>query len=224
MIKFSCEREIFRVYIIFLKKFQKAIAKSIKMGYTTERYHESGLQNPLSIADMAFFTEKLSKMPKVRNFMAQNQKGVVAVVKALAEPLADEFGYILWDVEFVKEGAQRILRITIDSEEGITVDDCEKMHRAIDPVLDEADPIEEAYYLEVSSPGIERELKTDMHIGYCVGADVEVKLYAPRDGSKVFRGELLPLDENGNIVILCGENEIVFERATVAKLKTVYEF
>lgn len=156
--------------------------------------------------------------------MANNQKGVAQVVKALAQPLADEFGYILWDVEFVREGSQRILRITIDSEEGITVDDCEKMHRAIDPVLDEADPIEEAYFLEVSSPGIERELRTDEHIAYCVGADVEVRLYAPRDGSKVYRGELLPINEAGNIMLLCGEEAVEFERAAVAKIKTVFEF
>ena len=156
--------------------------------------------------------------------MAQNQKGVAQTVRTLAEPIAEQFGYILWDVEFVREGSRRILRITIDSEEGITVDDCEKMHRAIDPVLDEADPIEEAYYLEVSSPGIERELRTDEHIFYCVGADVEVRLYAPRDGSKVFCGELLPLNEKGNIVILCGENEMEFERSSVAKIKTVFDF
>ena len=156
--------------------------------------------------------------------MAKNPKGVAQTVTELAEPIAKELGYILWDVEFVREGSRRILRITIDSEEGITVDDCEKMHRAMDPVLDEADPIEEAYYLEVSSPGIERDLRTDEHIFYCVGADVEVRLYAPRDGSKVFCGELLPLHEKGNIVILCGENEIEFERSDVAKLRTVFNF
>lgn len=156
--------------------------------------------------------------------MAQNQKGVVGVVTKLAEPLAEEFGYILWDVEYVKEGTQRILRITIDSEEGIGVDDCEKMHRAIDPVLDEADPIEEAYFLEVSSPGIERELRTDMHLELCAHADVEVKLYAPKDGCKVFRGELLPVAEDGSIVILVGDKEISFARAEVAKIKTVFEF
>ncbi len=156
--------------------------------------------------------------------MAQNQKGVAQVVRQLAQPLADEFGYILWDVEFVKEGAQRILRITIDSEEGIGVDDCERMHRAIDPLLDEADPIDVSYCLEVSSPGIERELKTDEHIAYCTGADVEVRLFAPRDGSRVFRGELMPLDEAGNVVIRMGEDEVAFERAAVAKIKTVFEF
>ena len=86
------------------------------------------------------------------------------------------------------------------------------------------DPIEEAYYLEVSSPGIERELRTDEHIDYCVGADVEVRLYAPVNGSKVFRGELLPLAENGAVEILAGEQKLTFERASVAKIKTVFEF
>ena len=156
--------------------------------------------------------------------MAQKPKGVAEVVRALAEPIADSFGYMLWDVEFAREGSKRILRLTIDSEEGVGVDDCEKMHRAIDPVLDEADPIEEAYYLEVSSPGIERELRTDEHIDYCVGADVEVRLYAPVNGSKVFRGELLPLAENGAVEILAGEQKLTFERASVAKIKTVFEF
>ena len=84
--------------------------------------------------------------------MAKNTKGIADKVRELAEPLADELGIWVWDVEFVKEGARRVLRITVDSEEGITIDDCEKLHRAIDPVLDEADLIEEQYYLEVSSP------------------------------------------------------------------------
>ena len=156
--------------------------------------------------------------------MAQNQKGVAQTVRTLAEPIAEQFGYILWDVEFVREGSRRILRITIDSEEGITVDDCEKMHRAIDPVLDAADPIEEAYYLEVSSPGIERELRTDAHLLYCEGADVEVRLYAPLNGSKSFRGELLPLGENGQISISVAGKTLEFERSAVAKIKTVFEF
>ena len=156
--------------------------------------------------------------------MAQKQKGVTEVVKELALPLAEEFGYILWDVEFVREGSKKILRLTIDAEEGVTVDDCEKMHRAIDPVLDAADPIEEAYYLEVSSPGIERELRTDAHLLYCEGADVEVRLYAPLNGSKSFRGELLPLGENGQISISVAGKTLEFERSAVAKIKTVFEF
>lgn len=145
-------------------------------------------------------------------------------VAALAEPLAEEFGYFLWDVEYVKEGGRRILRITIDSEEGIYIEDCEKMHRALDPILDEADPIEEAYYLEVSSPGIERELRTDMHIDACEGWDVEVKLYAPIDGAKMFRGKLLPLAENGDVRIETATGERSFPRASVAKIQTYFEF
>ena len=150
-------------------------------------------------------------------------KGVANVVRGLAETVADELGYYIWDVEFVKEGARKILRITIDNEDGITIEDCEKFHRAIDPVLDEADPIEEAYYLEVSSPGIERELKTEMHISACEGWLVEVKLYAPINGSKVFKGILCECPE-GKVIIRCGENEMEFESASVAKINTVHEF
>ena len=156
--------------------------------------------------------------------MKKSNGGVVGAVTKIAEPLAEELGYFLWDVEYVKEGADMYLRITIDSEEGIDIDDCEKMHRAIDPLLAEADPIDVAYHLEVSSPGIERELRTDAHIEMCEGADVEVRLFAPRNGSKVYRGELLPLEENGEVAILVGEEKIIFPRATVAKIKTVFEF
>lgn len=155
--------------------------------------------------------------------MAKNPS-IAERVAALAEPLAEEFGYFLWDVEYVKEGGRRILRITIDSEEGIYIEDCEKMHRALDPILDEADPIEEAYYLEVSSPGIERELRTDMHIDACEGWDVEVKLYAPIDGAKMFRGKLLPLAENGDVRIETAGGERAFPRASVAKIQTYFEF
>ena len=114
---------------------------------------------------------------------------VAAVVRQLAEPLAERLGYDLWDVEFVKEGADYCLRITIDSPQGITIDDCERMHLAIDPVLDEADPIEGSYRLEVSSPGVERGLKTPRHMAACEGWTVEVRLYAPADGSKCHIGE-----------------------------------
>ena len=155
--------------------------------------------------------------------MAKNPS-IVAVVEELITPVAEELGYFVWDVEYVKEGGRKILRITIDSEEGITVDDCEKLHRAIDPVLDEADPIEEAYYLEVSSPGIERDLKTDMHISACEGWDVEVRLYAPIDNAKLFRGKLLEMGENGEIRIDIGGTVREFQRSAVAKIQTYFEF
>ncbi len=154
--------------------------------------------------------------------MAKNAS-VAETVRRLAEPVAEEMGCWLWDVEFVKEGARRVLRITIDSEEGVGIEDCEKMHRAIDPLLDEADPIEEQYYLEVSSPGLERELKTDEHIYACEGWDVEVRLYAPIEGSKLFRGVLLPLEEDEKIRIDANGRVMEFDRKTVAKLMTYFE-
>lgn len=156
----------------------------------------------------------------------KNSGSVAATVRKLAEPVAEELGYELWDVEFVKEGADYYLRITIDSSEGITIDDCERMHRAIDPILDEADPIESSYHLEVSSPGIERELKTDRHIEACEGWDVEVRLFAPMDGAKSFTGELLPLGENREVCIACDPDGTVraFPRASVASLRTRYCF
>ncbi len=155
--------------------------------------------------------------------MAKNS-GIAERVREMAEPLAEEIGIWVWDVEYVKEGARRVLRITVDSEEGIDINQCEQLHRAIDPLLDEADLIEEQYYLEVSSPGIERELKNDIHIEACEGWDVEVKLYAPKDGSKLFRGVLLPLGESGELRIAAGENVIEFPRDTVAKISTYFEF
>ena len=156
--------------------------------------------------------------------MAKNAKSISEIVRGLAEPLAEELGCWVWDVEFVKEGTRKILRITIDAEDGIDINVCEQLHRAIDPLLDEADPIEEAYYLEVCSPGIERELKTQMHIDACEGWDVEVKLYAPIDGAQVFRGVLLPCGDNGEICIDASGKTIVFERAAVAKINTYFEF
>lgn len=155
-----------------------------------------------------------------------NKKGasVAEVVTALAQPLADELGYVLWDVEYVREGADYYLRITIDSEAGITIDDCERFSRAIDPVIDEADPITDSYHLEVSSPGIERELKTPEHIAACLGETVEARLFAPLNGTRVHRGTLLGLDESGAVVIAMGEQQLAIPRASVSRLTTVYEF
>lgn len=158
--------------------------------------------------------------------MAKKGGNVVSTVREIAEPLAESLGYFIWDVEYVREGAQWYLRITIDSEEGIDINDCEKMHRAIDPLLDEADPIEDAYTLEVSSPGIERDLKNDMQIEACEGWEVEVKLYAPLDGSKLYRGVLLGLTESGDVAISIEgmEEPKVFARSSIAKINTVFNF
>jgi ribosome maturation factor RimP len=158
--------------------------------------------------------------------MKKSSGGIAAAVTKIAEPLAEELGYFLWDVEYVKEGSEMYLRITIDSEDGINIEDCEKMHRAIDPLLDEADPIDVAYHLEVSSTGIERELKNEKHINACIGWDVELKLYAPVDGVKTYTGELLGMSENGEIRLSCDPDGVqrAFPRASIASLCTVYHF
>lgn len=145
-------------------------------------------------------------------------------VRDIITPTADELGYYLWDVEYVKEGADWILRVTIDNDEGITIDDCERMTRAIDPVLDEADPIEDAYLLEVSSPGIERELTRPEHFELCAGEKVEIRLFAPVDGSRVWTGTLVGRDEDGRVTVTVGDAEKVFDAAAITKVRTVFDF
>ena len=152
------------------------------------------------------------------------KKNIVGTVTDIVAPVAEEMGIILWDVEYVKEGAKKILRITIDSEEGIDINICEKFHRTIDPLLDEADPIEDAYYLECTAPGIEREIKTDAHISMCLGEKVEIKLYAPKNGSKSFVGILLGLDEEGKVLVDISGERIAFERKEISKMHTVFDF
>ena len=151
------------------------------------------------------------------------KKNIAGTVWDLAEPIAEQLGYSIWNVEYVREGADMYLRITIDSENGIEMDDCERMSRAIDPVLDEADPIEEAYFLEVSSPGIERVLVTDEHFRIMAGSEVEVKLYRALNGVKVLRG-ILVSKEDGIVTINAPEGELKLEEKACAKVMTVYDW
>ena len=152
------------------------------------------------------------------------KKNVAGTVAELVAPVAEEMGIILWDVEFVKEGPKKILRVTIDSEEGIDINTCETFHRTIDPMLDEADPIDESYYLEVTSPGIEREIKTNAHIEMCSGEKVEIKLYAPKNGAKTFTGILNGLDNEDRVIIDINGEITVFEKNEIAKIHTVFDF
>ena len=153
--------------------------------------------------------------------MKKGSGGVVATVKKIAEPLAEELGYFLWDVEYVKEGADMYLRITIDSEEGINIEDCEKVHRAIDPILDEIDPIETFYYLEVSSPGVERELRTPEHILACIGMRAQAKLFTAVNGAKSVVGEIVSyLDDT--LTLRTESGDVVLKKSQISRLCTVY--
>lgn len=159
------------------------------------------------------------------NNNARPAKNIAGRVKELLEPTVNELGYVLWDVEYVKEGAEWFLRITLDSEEGININDCEKVHMAISPMLDEADPIESSYRLEVSSPGIERDLKNTMHYKACIGWDVEAKLFTAVNGSKTVSGILAGYDEENDVFSIdVGGETVTLEKKLVSKLKTVFIF
>ncbi|MEE1065260.1 MAG: ribosome maturation factor RimP [Acutalibacteraceae bacterium] len=135
--------------------------------------------------------------------MASKGKGgnTVNAVWEIAEPIANGLGYELWDVRFEKEGANWYLRIFIDKEDGISINDCVDMSHAIDKPLDEADPIEQSYCLEVCSPGLERDLKRDAHFEKSIGKKIMVKLIRPVDGQREFKGTLESYD-NGNFELL----------------------
>ena len=149
------------------------------------------------------------------------KRSVKDTVREAVLPTAETMGYRIWDITYGKIGADYHLEITIDNDEGIGIEDCEKFHRAIDPILDEVDPIEGFYYLEVSSPGIERELKTEEHISLSVGQKVEAKLFAAMDGAKSLIGTLSGF-EDGKVTISDGEKETSLELSQISKLKTLY--
>lgn len=149
------------------------------------------------------------------------KKSIKETVREAIEPAVTELGYRIWDVLYSKVGADYHLEITIDSDEGINIDDCERVHRAIDPILDEVDPIEDFYYLEVSSPGIERELRTDEHISYSIGAKVEAKLFSQKNGKKSYTGTLTEFDGAAVTIIDNGES-VTLQKSEIAKLTTVY--
>ncbi|MBE6644620.1 MAG: ribosome maturation factor RimP [Ruminococcaceae bacterium] len=149
------------------------------------------------------------------------KKSVKETVREAILPTVEELGYRIWDIQYSKVGADYHLEITIDSDDGIDIEDCEKVHRAIDPILDEVDPIEDFYYLEVSSPGIERELRCDEHIAASIAQKVEAKLFTQKDGKKSYIGILKEFD--GKSVTLECDGEIkAISKNEIAKLTTVY--
>ncbi len=150
-------------------------------------------------------------------------KNIAAAVREIIAPTAEELGYILWDVEYLREGADNILRITIDSENGIFIEDCEKMHRAIDPILDEKDPIAQAYTLEVSSPGLGRQIKNDEQAERVLGCEVNVKLYAPDEkGRRALSGELKAYG-NGCFTIGTNDGDMILDVKKAAKISLADE-
>ena len=143
------------------------------------------------------------------------------LITNLLSPVVQEQGASLYDIEFVKEGSDRILRLYIDTDTGVGLEDCERVSRAVEAVLDAHDPIPTAYDLEVSSPGIERKLTRPKHFAKYIGHKIALRLYGPIDGRKKFTGTLAS-HQDGNITLTeeNGTNHH-FQQAQIAACKLV---
>lgn len=151
--------------------------------------------------------------------MAKIEEKVEQLVK---DPIK-KLGYSLYDVEYVKEGPEYYLRIYIDKESGIDLNDCEKVSNEINEILDKADYIKEQYYLEVSSPGIERKLRKDKHLEQNISKNVEIKLFKKdNNGKKEYTGKLKAFNQEE--IIIETDKEITIERKNIAQIKTIYEW
>ena len=140
---------------------------------------------------------------------------VTDLTAKLAEPIAQEQGCTLWDVEYVKEAGTWFLRVYIDKESGVSINDCEAVSRPLSDKLDEVDPIEGSYVLEVGSAGADRVLKKPEHFAAYIGSEVEVRFYRPQDGKKELVGVLAGY-ENGNVTL---EGDLHFEKKDIAQVR-----
>ena len=160
--------------------------------------------------------------------MAEKRRkgGAVSAVRLLAEPVAAELGLSVWDVTFTKEGADNYLRIFIDKPEGIDIDDCVNMTHAVDPLLDQADPIDGQYILEVSSPGIDRKLNRLEHFQATLEQPVRVKLIRPmEDGRRELEGILMDVAENGDFELLLEDQKtLTFTKKECASVNRIDYF
>lgn len=144
---------------------------------------------------------------------------VTEKVCELARPVVEEEGCSLWDVEYLREAGSWYLRIYIDKEGGVSIDDCERISRRLDPMLDEADPIPDSYVFEVGSAGAERELKRPSDFEAFMGSEVEVRLYQPLNGSKVFVGKLLSYEDGAVAISSAGGETLNFTGAQTAQVR-----
>ena len=148
---------------------------------------------------------------------------VTELVASFAKPVVEAHGCELWDVEYVREGSDYFLRIYLDKETGVDINDCEAISRALDPILDEKDPIAESYHFEVCSAGLERTLKRPSDFERFMGSNITVKLYRPRNGLKEIPCVLTGY-ENGNLIVTAGKETITFAKSEVALVRLRVEF
>ena len=148
---------------------------------------------------------------------------VTELVAEFARPIVEAHGCELWDVEYVREGSEYFLRLYLDKEGGVDIDDCEAVSRAVDPILDEKDPIPGSYHFEVCSAGLERVLKRPADFQRFMGSPITVKLYLPRNGMKEIPCVLKAYDE-GKLTVEAGKETITFEKSEVAQVRLRVEF
>ena len=148
---------------------------------------------------------------------------VTELVASFAQSIVEANGCRLWDVEYVREGSERFLRIYIDKDGGVSIDDCEVIARAVDPILDEKDPIAESYHFEVCSAGLERALRRPADFEQFMGSPILVKLYRPYNGLKEIPGILRGYEE-GRVTVEAGKENITFEKSQVALVRLRVEF
>ena len=148
---------------------------------------------------------------------------VTDLVASLAKPVVEQFGCELWDVEYVREGSEYFLRLYLDKEGGVDINDCEAVSRAMDPILDEKDPIQGSYHFEVCSAGLERVLKRPGDFQRFLGSPITVKLYRPRNGRKEIPCVLQGYDD-GRLTVTAGKETVVFEKSEVAQVRLRVEF
>ncbi len=144
---------------------------------------------------------------------------VTELTEALAAPIAAENGCDIWDVEYVKEAGSWYLRVYLDRPEGVTIDHCEAVSRALSDKLDEVDPIEGSYILEVSSPGADRVLRKPEHFARFLGEKVEVRLYRPRDGAKSLVGELVEREDGGAVTLRAAGGPVTIPGEDIAQVR-----
>ena len=156
--------------------------------------------------------------------MAGERKGAAAAVLEIAGPVAASLGLEIWDVRYEKEGSSWYLRIFIDKPGGVNIDDCEQFSRAVDPLIDEADPIDGSYYFEVSSPGIERELCRPEHFLRYTGRKVTVRLIRPVEGRRDYLGILESFEDGVAVLRLENGESFSFERKQAAHVRVYEEF
>ena len=197
-----------------MKKISKTLDFMAKIGYNIKEHKKTQKSRSQSYSSIVN-----GRIKEKGGLMAKIEEKVEELIKDKIENI----GYSLYDVEYAKEGPNYYLRIYIDSPNGIDLNDCEKVSNEINDVLDEANYIKEQYFLEVSSPGIERILRKDSHLEQNIGNQVEVKLFKKdENGNKSYIGELKEFDED--TITVEAIEEVKIERKNIAQIKTIYDW